>query len=290
MKIFITGGSGLFGSKLAEIAMSKGYEVFSGYRNKVPPCGEPVRYDLLDYGSIERVIEDIRPDAIVHSAALTNVDRCEEEPTLAFRMNSLATKKISEMAKKYGIYMLYISTDYVFDGRRGYYKETDEINPINVYGFTKYVGELWVDAVGRTSVIYGAKPASGKVNFALWLINKLGSGEEVRIIDDQYITPTLNTNLAKMSLEMVEREIKGVYHLAGETRVSRYDFTVKLAEVFGFDKELIKKSKMAEMNWKAERPKDSSLNTEKVSGVLKEKPYDLMKSLKVLKKEVYSDG
>ena len=290
MKIFITGGSGLFGSKLAEIAMSKGYEVFSGYRNNVPPCGEPVRYDLLDYGSIERVIEDIRPDAIVHSAALTNVDRCEEEPTLAFRMNSLATKKISEMAKKYGIYMLYISTDYVFDGRRGYYKETDEINPINVYGFTKYVGELWVDAVGRTSVIYGAKPASGKVNFALWLINKLGSGEEVRIIDDQYITPTLNTNLAKMSLEMVERGIKGVYHLAGETRVSRYDFTVKLAEVFGFDKELIKRSKMAEMNWKAERPKDSSLNTEKVSGVLKEKPYELMKSLKVLKKEVYSDG
>ena len=290
MKIFITGGSGLFGSKLAEIAMSKGYEVFSGYRNNIPPHGEPVRYDLLDYGSIERVIEDIRPDAIVHSAALTNVDRCEEEPTLAFRMNSLATKKISEMAKKYGIYMLYISTDYVFDGRRGYYKETDEINPINVYGFTKYVGELWVDAVGRTSVIYGAKPASGKVNFALWLINKLGSGEEVRIIDDQYITPTLNTNLAKMSLEMVEREIKGVYHLAGETRVSRYDFTVKLAEVFGFDKELIKRSKMAEMNWKAERPKDSSLNTEKVSGVLKEKPYDLMMSLKVLKKEVYSDG
>ena len=290
MKIFITGGSGLFGSKLAEIAMSKGYEVFSGYRNNVPPHGEPVRYDLLDYGSIERVIEDIRPDAIVHSAALTNVDRCEEEPTLAFRMNSLATKKISEMAKKYGIYMLYISTDYVFDGGRGYYKETDEINPINVYGFTKYVGELWVDAVGRTSVIYGAKPASGKVNFALWLINKLGSGEEVRIIDDQYITPTLNTNLAKMSLEMVERGIKGVYHLAGETRVSRYDFTVKLAEVFGFDKELIKRSKMAEMNWKAERPKDSSLNTEKVSGVLNEKPYDLMKSLKVLKKEVYSDG
>ncbi len=290
MKIFITGGSGLFGSKLAEIAMSKGYEVFSGYRNNVPPHGEPVRYDLLDYGSIERVIEDIRPDAIVHSAALTNVDRCEEEPTLAFRMNSLATKKISEMARKYGIYMLYISTDYVFDGRRGYYKETDEINPINVYGFTKYVGELWVDAVGRTSVIYGAKPASGKVNFALWLINKLGSGEEVRIIDDQYITPTLNTNLAKMSLEMVERGIKGVYHLAGETRVSRYDFTVKLAEVFGFDKELIKRSKMAEMNWKAERPKDSSLNTEKVSGVLNEKPYDLMKSLKVLKKEVYSDG
>ena len=287
MKIFITGGSGLFGSKLAEIAMSKGYEVFSGYRNNVPPHGEPVRYDLLDYGSIEKVIEEIRPDAIVHSAALTNVDRCEEEPTLAFRMNSLATKKISEMAKKYGIYMLYISTDYVFDGRRGYYKETDEINPINVYGFTKYVGELWVDAVGRTSVIYGAKPASGKVNFALWLINKLGSGEEVRIIDDQYITPTLNTNLAKMSLEMVERGIKGVYHLAGETRVSRYDFTVKLAEVFGFDKELIKRSKMAEMNWKAERPKDSSLNTEKVSGVLNEKPYDLRKALKVLREEMF---
>ena len=166
------------------------------------------------------------------------------------------------------------------------YRESDETNPVNYYGYTKLLGERYCDCIARTCVIYGAKPASGKVNFVLWLIDKLRNREKVRIITDQYITPTLNTNLARMMLEIAEKELKGVFHLAGATRVSRFEFAKAVADVFDLDKTLIMPSKMDELNWIAKRPKDSSLDTSKAAGMLEEKPYDLRKALKVLREEL----
>jgi dTDP-4-dehydrorhamnose reductase len=286
MKLFITGGSGLLGSKIAEIAINKGYEVYSGYLDEPSTFGNGVKFDLNDFDSIQKSIENVIPDAIVHTAAMTNVDQCEEKPVEAFRINSLATKQIAKIAKEKGIFLHYISTDYVFDGERGNYLEDDEVNPIDVYGMTKYVGEVWVDSIARTSMIYGALPAWGKINFALWLIKKLKNQEEVKIVDDQFGSPTLNTNLAKMVLEIVEKKITGIFHLAGSTRISRIDFTIKLTEEFGFDKSLIKRIKMDDLNWKALRPKDSSLDTSKASSALQEKPYNITDSLKKLKEEL----
>ena len=166
------------------------------------------------------------------------------------------------------------------------YKEEDEPNPIDYYGYTKLMGERYCDCVARPCVIYGAKPASGKINFALWLINKLRNKEEVQIVTDQYITPTLNTNLANMLLEIAEMRLKGIFHTAGATRVSRCDFALQIANKFGLDEDLIIPSRMTEMRWVAKRPKDSSLDTSKVSRYLKEKPCDLDIALEVLKEEI----
>ena len=288
MKIFITGGSGLLGSKVAEIALEKEYEVYSGYNSHKPEFGEPVKFDLANPESVVKAIDEVKPDAIIHSAALTDVDKCEVEKELAYKINVEGTRVVAEMARKVGAFMVYISTDYVFDGSKGMYKEEDETNPINYYGYTKLLGEKYCQdfCIARTCVIYGAKPASGKVNFALWLINKLENGESVRIITDQYITPTLNTNLAKMLLEIAERKIIGVFHLAGATRVSRFEFAKEIARVFGLDDSLIIPSRMDVINWVAKRPKDSSLDTSKANKFLNEKPYELKKALKVLKEEI----
>jgi len=192
------------------------------------------------------------------------------------------------MARKLNSFLIYISSDYVFNGSKGMYKEDDKTNPVNYYGYTKLLGEKYCQdfCIARTCVIYGAKPASGKVNFALWLINKLEKGENVRIITDQYITPTLNTNLAKMLLEIAERKITGIFHLAGATRVSRFEFAKEIARVFGLDESLIIPSRMDEINWIAKRPRDSSLDASKAAKYLNEKPYDLRKALKVLKGEI----
>jgi len=284
MRVFITGGSGLLGSKVAEIALERGYEVYSGYNSHKPEFGEPIKLDLTDSDSIIRAIKDVKPNAIVHSAALTDVDKCEVEKELAYKINVEGTKIIAEMARR-GVFMVYVSTDYVFDGNNGMYKEEDETNPINYYGYTKLLGERFCRdfCIARPCVIYGSKPASGKINFALWLINKLEKSEEVKIITDQWITPTLNTNLAEMVLECVERELKGIYHLAGATRVSRFEFAKEIAKTFGLDENLIKPAKMSDMNWIAKRPRDSSLDVSKAMKSLKEKPYDLKKALKVLK-------
>lgn len=288
LRIFITGGSGLLGSKIAEIALEKGYNVYSGFNSHKPEFGKAVKFDLTDANSIIRAINDVKPDVIIHTAALTDVDRCEVDKDLAYKINVEGTKIIAEMARKLNSFLIYISSDYVFNGSKGLYKEDDETNPVNYYGYTKLLGEKYCQdfCIARTCVIYGAKPASGKVNFALWLINKLEKGESVRIITDQYITPTLNTNLAKMLLEIAERRLKGVFHLAGATRVSRFEFAKEIARVFGLDENLITPSKMNEINWIAKRPRDSSLDTSKATKYLNEKPYTLNRALRILKEEV----
>ncbi len=231
MGIFVTGGSGLLGSKVAEVALERGYEVYSGYNNHESVFGEPVKFDLANPDSVVKAVDEIKPDVIIHSAALTDVDKCEVERVLAYKINAEGTKILSEIAGKLGFFMVYISTDYVFDGSKGMYKEEDETSPINYYGYTKLLGEKYCQnfCVARTCVIYGARPASDKVNFALWLINKLEKGEGVKIITDQYIAPTLNTNLAKMLIEVAERKTTGIFHLAGATRVSRFEFAKEIA-------------------------------------------------------------
>jgi len=289
MKIFITGGSGLAGGRLAEMAMARGDEVYSGYAHNQPPSGREVRFDLLDENGIRDIIKRMRPDVIVHSAALTDVDRCEREKELAYRMNVEGTRAVAQGARKTGSFLVYISTDYVFDGQRGLYREEEETKPVSYYGLTKLLGEeicMDLGCIARTCVIYGSRPASGKVNFALWLLNTLKSGKEARVVTDQFITPTLNTSLAAMVLEAGERQLSGIYHLSGATRVSRYDFACQMARIFDLDSRLILPTRMSEMNWLAKRPKDSSLDTSKASRMLKHRPLALDESLQMLKEEI----
>jgi len=277
MRIFITGGSGLAGSKLAEMALARGEQVYSGYAHNQPPYGKEVKFDLLDANGIRDTIERMRPDVIVHSAALTDVDRCEREKDLAYRMNVEGTRAIAEAARKAGSYLVYISTDYVFDGQRGLYQEEEETNPVSYYGLSKLLGEefcLDQGCIARTCVIYGSRPARGKVNFALWLLNALKSGKEARVVTDQFITPTLNSNLAAMVLEAADRHLSGIYHLSGASRVSRYDFACELARAFDLDRRLILPSQMSDIGWLARRPMDSSLDTSKASRTLKNGPLD----------------
>jgi dTDP-4-dehydrorhamnose reductase len=287
MKIFITGGSGLLGSKVAEIAQARGDEVFSGYAHNLPPYGKALKFDLLDEKSISELIHKVEPEVIIHSAALTDVDRCEREPELAYKMNVEGTRAVAKAAEKTGSFLVYISTDYVFDGLRGMYREDDRANPVSYYGYSKLLGEQFcLGCIARTCVIYGSRPASGKVNFALWLLNSLKSGKEVRVVMDQFVTPTLNTNLARMALEVADRSLRGVYNLAGATRISRYDYALELASEFDLDASLIVPSRIADLRWVAKRPIDSSLDTSKARAELIEKPSPLEEALRTLKDEV----
>jgi dTDP-4-dehydrorhamnose reductase len=290
MKIFITGASGLMGSKVAEVALARGDDVFSGYARNEPKIGRAVRFDLMDESGIYDLVDRIRPDVIIHSAALTDVDRCEREMKLAYKMNVEGTRAIAKAAEKAGAFMVYISTDYVFDGERGLYREDEKADPVSYYGKSKLLGEEFCQGcIARTCVIYGSRPASGKVNFALWLIESLRSGKQVRVVTDQFITPTLNTNLAKMVLEAADRRLSGIYHLAGATRVSRYEFALQLAKAFGLKADLILPSRMDDLKWDARRPKDSSLDTSKAKGALANKPLALEESLQILKEELKNE-
>ena len=292
LKLLITGASGLYGSKLAQLALAKGYEVYSSDIQSLSVYGNFVKLDISGKEKVEEAFRSIKPDVVVHAATLTDVDKCELNKELAWKVNVEGTKNIVEAAKAAGSFLIYISTDYVFSGEKGRYKETDKPDPINYYGLTKLKAEEIVQKtqaeyfIARPSVIYGSTPAAGKVNFALWLIETLLKRERVKIVTDQWNTPTLNTNLAEMTLEVIERRLTGTFHLCGATRVSRFEFAELIAEAFGLDKTLIDSALSSQFNWPAKRPVDSSLDTSKAQETLRIKPLEIGEALKRLKFEL----
>lgn len=291
MKLLITGAGGLYGSKLAQLALERGFEVYSSDLSVQSVYGKSVKLDVSVKAEVDDVFRTVKPDVVVHAATLTDVDKCELNKHLAWAVNVDGTKHIREASEREEAFLVYISTDYVFSGDKAPYVESDAADPINYYGLTKLVAEEIVQTlpeffIARPSVIYGATPAAGKVNFALWLIETLQKGERVKIVKDQWNTPTLNTNLAEMTLEAIERHLTGIYHLSGATRVSRYEFALKIAETFKLDKTLIDKVASSQFTWPAKRPVDSSLDTSLAQRTLQCKPLPLDEALERLKVEL----
>lgn len=292
MRMLITGASGLLGTKLTELSLRGGYDTYACYNSHPVKQGTPIRLDITRKNEVEEVFRSVKPDVVVHCAALTNVDLCEREPELARKVNVEGTRNLLEAAEQLDSFVVYVSTDYVFSGERGDYRETDETNPVNVYGWSKLEGErLIIDSsiescVVRPSVIYGSVPATGKTNFVLWVIEQLKESKEINIINDQWVSPTLNTNLSEMILEVVEKRLTGIIHTAGVTQINRYDFTERIAKTFKLNQGLIKPVTSEAMNWIAKRPQNSTLNVEKALRTLENKPWSLDFALKKLKEEL----
>ncbi len=292
MKLLITGASGLYGSKLAKLAISQNHEVFSVHSQHPAEFGQPIQLDVSDKEKVEAEFKKLRPEVVVHAATMTDVDKCEINRELAWKINFEGTRNVAEASKKCGAFLVYISTDYVFDGEKGRYLETDLASPLSYYGYTKLKAEELVQnllsqyCIARPSVIYGATPAAGKVNFALWLLTKLRNNEKTEVFSDQWNSPTLNSSLAEMTLEIAERRLTGVFHLSGATRISRFDFAALFAEIFELDGSLLFPSSMRDFSMPAKRPRDSSLNTSKAEHALKNKPLKIEEALKRLKEEI----
>jgi len=287
MRILVTGGSGLFGRAFAELIKERTlYDIYATYNENIVDSEEAVFLDITDKKRVEEVIKKLQPDVVVHAAAFTNVDKCEVEKEKAYDINVEGTKNVAMASNEIGAKIIYISTDYVFDGTKGLYEEKDKTNPISYYGLTKLEGEKAVQEIcndfiiARTSVIYGAH----KKNFATWVIKELREENQIKIITDQWVSPTLNVDLAEQILALIEKDEKGIFHTAGGERINRYDFVVEMARIFDFNEKLIIPATSKEMNWIAKRPMDSSLNVSKISKI--KKPYMVEESLRLLKKEV----
>jgi len=268
VKILITGGTGLLGYWVAKIFMEKSFIVYATYHEKTPPKLEVnwVKLDLEDLDSITRTVREVKPDIVIHTAAYTDVDGCEINKEKAYRVNYLATAALAKASIDTDLFV-YISTDYVFDGSRGMYRESDVPAPLNYYGLSKLLGEVAVTAILRNSAVvrvsglYGYSP-TGKKNFGVIAFEKLSRGEPVEAFVDQWLSPTYVKFLAEKLIKVVDARITGVIHIAGE-RLSRYEFASILAEILGVSKDLVKPKKLAEAKLVAPRPRDSSLDTSK---------------------------
>jgi len=274
MKVLITGGTGLLGWWLAKVFHDKGFEVHTTYHSKQPSGLEDIvwhRMVLEDNQSVSRVMNKVKPRIIVHSAAYTDVDGCELDRAKAYRVNYLGTKMLVSMSKDVDFFV-YISTDYVFDGERGMYREDDVPNPVNYYGLTKFLGEIAVEnvlegksCIVRVSGLYGYSP-TGKKNFGIIALEKLLRNEQVMAFYDQRLSPTYVRFLAQAITKIVEKRMTGILHVAGE-RVSRYEFALRLTEILGVSKNLVKPVSMNEVKLVARRPRDSSLDTSKARNI-----------------------
>jgi len=287
-RLLVTGASGLLGNKIVELA--KNNYIVVPLHNTKPLHSTSRKLDVTNLHDVLNLFSELKPAIVIHTASETNVDKCETEKEYAWKINVEGTRNIALACSKTGAKLVYISTDYVFDGEKGNYNEQDKPNPINYYGATKLEGEKQVTQncqkyfILRTSVLYGWHP--WKQNFATWVINQLKQDKEITVVEDHYNTPTLTDNLAEITLEAIQKDLQGLYHALGSERVSRYAFAKQLAKAFNLDPNLIKPIKMSQLTaWVAKRPKDSSLNTDKIQKQLKTKPLNITEGLNRMKKE-----
>lgn len=266
--VLVIGGSGLVGGKVSAIA-SRAFKVVGTHRGVIPKI-PGVRFVELHKERVEdgiALLRDLKPAAVVDTAAMHNVDRCEEERDLAWQVNAGATGALARVAQDIGARYLFVSTDFVFDGTKGRYREEDVPRPVNHYGATKLAGERAVLAAGpdhlvvRPSVVFGWDDT--RLNFATWVLASLREGKAINVATDWIGSPTFADSLAAAILRLLATPDGGVYHLAGADALSRYELAVRLAGAFELDPSLIKAVAATELNLKAPRPPNASLSSAK---------------------------
>jgi len=291
-RIFIVGANGMLGQRIIEFYSSvKNVQLFACSIEENP------FFDNVDYLScniterdkIKKVVYNFMPDVIINAAAYTNVDLSETERETAWKINVKGVEHLAETARVIDAQIIHISSDYIFDGKRGPYSENDKPNPLGYYGRTKLASENVLKISGalytilRTNVLYGVASKS-KADFVEWLINTVRSGKPVRIVDDQFSNPTFIDDLVQAISKVIEFRKHGVYNIGGKEFLSRYEFTEIIADYFNLDKSLITPIKTKELNQAAKRPLKSGLITLKAETELGYKPVAIRESLAIIKK------
>ena len=272
-RILITGASGLLGANLA-LTTGGQHDVVAIYHNHAIASDQfrSQRADLSLEDNVFDLVDRTKPEWIIHCAAATNVDRCQEDPAMAWRYNVDMTRYLAEAARRTGSRMVYISTDSVFDGCHGNYNEKDMPVPINEYAKSKLAGEqaarTELDSVILIRTNFYGWNVQNKLSLAEWILKNLERGRSINGFQDVYFTPILVTDLANIILLMIEQEVHGLYHVAGGQRCNKYEFGRKLATVFGLNPQLIRPTSISESTLVAPRPLDTSLCVSKVSQVL----------------------
>ena len=247
--------------------------------------------DFTNRDAVKKVIMDFCPDVIINASAYTNVDRSETERDLAWKINVKGVEYIAETAATIDAHVIHVSTDYVFDGSNGPYAETEKPNPINYYGRSKLAGEnaLIISSaqytIIRTNVLYGIIP-NGRLDFVRWVVESNKKGEQIRIVTDQYNNPTFIDDIVIAMNTIIEQKKYGLYNIAGIEVLSRYDFTLRIADVFNLDRSLITTITTPELNQPARRPLKGGLIILKAQTELGYSPINLDESLELMKKEL----
>lgn len=293
-RVMITGARGLLGLNLA-LQAAEEYEVVGIDKLDTlrPTVFKALQADLLAPGAVANVLEQVQPDWVIHCAALANMDDCENQPELAQRLNAELPGVIARETADRGIRTVHISTDAVFDGTRGNYSEADVPNPLSVYARTKLEGEGAVLAASDQAIVarvnfYGWS-SSGDRSLAEFFFNNLQAGQPMNGFEDVLVCTLQVNQLAEILLEMLEKELNGLYHVMSSQQISKYHFGVALAQKFGFDPGLIRPISVKDAGLTAQRSPNLTMNTTKLTAALGRTLPDIESGLERLY-QLYKDG
>jgi dTDP-4-dehydrorhamnose reductase len=271
MHALVIGASGQVGGALMKALRARGHDAVGTHAHH--PADGLESLDITDHDAVDRTIGDARAEWVLCPAGLTHVDHCEDNPTEAFAINRDGPLHAARAAQRSGAGFVFYSTEYVFDGEAGPYAEDDPVRPLSVYGQSKWEGEQAVLAeisralVIRTTVVYG--PDRQEKNFVYQLIRNCCAGQRMRIPADQISSPTYNGDLAQATVELCERNLRGVYHLAGDGILDRFAFARLACDVFELDPSNLSPVDTAALGQKAPRPLKAGLLIAKARAILR---------------------
>jgi dTDP-4-dehydrorhamnose reductase len=295
MRILVTGSNGLLGQKLVELILTKEDHLIATAKSKLAidlPLGEFHFLDITKLEEVEKVINETKPDVIINTAAMTQVDHCETEREKCWLNNVTAVENLVKACEKTGTRLIHISTDFIFDGTRGPLDELEKPNPLSYYGESKLAAEVAVQksnidwAILRTVLVFGVTKDMSRSNIVLWVKKSLEEGKTINVVNDQWRTPTLAEDLAMGCYLAATKKAKGIYNISGYEMMTPYDIAIATADFFRLDKSLIKETDSTQFKQPAARPPKTGFIIDKARKELGYAPRNFNEGLALLARQI----
>jgi len=296
MTILVTGSNGLLGQKLCALLQQDSTIALIATARKPLPIPLPRAtfrlMDITDAKSIESVVAETKPDVLIHAAAITQVDQCEQQKEECWKTNVTAVESIINVCKQYNTHLIYVSTDFVFDGSHGPLDENETPAPVNYYGESKLAAEKLVMnsdlswAIIRTVLVYGITADMSRSNIVLWVKNNLEQGKPIKVVNDQVRTPTLAEDLAQGCYLAAKKKANGIFHISGKDILTPYDIALRTAEFFKLDKSLITPTDASHFTQPAKRPQITGFIIDKARKVLGYEPHSFDEGIAILAQQI----
>ncbi len=290
----ITGSNGLLGQSLLNALLKEknNYDVY-GFSKGVNRSGrndfQYIEIDITNQNQLTKELLKIKPDYIVNTAAMTQVDACENDKVKCDTLNVNVVQWLAAICQELSAHLVHLSTDFIFDGKKGWYKETDVPNPLSYYGFSKLKSEQVLEksninyTILRTSLVYGKVFDMSKRNIVLWVKESLENKREITIVDDQFRAPTYVEDLALACKISMDKNATGIFNIASSKLLSIYEIAMEIAEVFDLDNSYIKPIASSILNQTANRPAKTGFDLSKSNSILNFYPKTFQEDLQIFK-------
>jgi dTDP-4-dehydrorhamnose reductase len=296
MRILVTGANGLLGQKLVDLLQkNQDVHLIATARGKsvlTISAGEYHTLDITEATEVDRIVSATRPDVIINTAAMTNVDQCETEREQCWKANVNSVEHLIEACQKNDVHLVHVSTDFIFDGSHGPLDENEKPAPVNYYGESKLAAEEVILSsninwsILRTVLVFGITADMSRSNIVLWVKNNLEQGKSIQVVNDQWRTPTLAEDLAMGCYLAAKKKAKGIYHISGKDFLSPYDIAVHTAEFFKLNKSLIIATDATKFKQTARRPLTTGFIIDKARNELGYEPHSFIEGIAILASQI----